>query len=115
MCYETLNRERHRDPEFDAAVKLAEFQGKTTNIKRVQQAGEKDWRAAAFLLERKYYREFARRNPESLSLQSVVGVVSRLFTRWLGKIPQEQHVGLLADLESTLDELRLAAGGNGDV
>lgn len=105
VVYETQHGERSRNPEFNAAVQRAELVGKAKCIKDTIK------KKPEFILERKYWREFARRNPESLSLVAVLGVVTRLFTRWLAKIPAEHHGALSDDLELALDELRLAAGG----
>ncbi len=99
----------HRDADFSKSVREAEADCKRSCIKAVKK------RKPEFLLERKWWREFARRNPEALPLQVALSVIAKLFTRWLAKLPAEHHAALLADIELASDELRIAAGGGGDV
>jgi hypothetical protein len=46
-------------PEFSEAVLRAEKQCKQRNIVRIQNASKKDWRAAAWWMERKHPEEYA--------------------------------------------------------
>lgn len=53
--------------DFCNAVKRAEEQFKAHNIDLIQQAANKQWQAAAWLLERKYPEEFGRREKIEVS------------------------------------------------
>jgi hypothetical protein len=48
----TLWRWRQRDPELDKAVLAARAAFLTRQVERIDEAAEKDWKAAAWLLER---------------------------------------------------------------
>ena len=45
-------------PEFSESVKKAEIAFKKTHIRNIAKASEKQWQASAWLLERKFKREF---------------------------------------------------------
>jgi hypothetical protein len=106
ITYRTLARTCQNDPDFAALCTKAEIEGKAKCIKAVM---AKDPR---FILERKWWREYGRRNADSLSLQLVVTIVTRLFTNLLADIPPEFHEGMGKRIESALDDLRLASGGS---
>lgn len=55
----TLRRLRIADPEFAKAIETEEATGKLILIERV--TGSSAWQAAAWMLERKYGREYGRR------------------------------------------------------
>lgn len=49
-------------PDFAEALEKAELECKNRNIKIIQKAAITTWQAAAWWLERRYYKEFALRN-----------------------------------------------------
>jgi hypothetical protein len=59
ICRRTLFNARKNDPEFCRRVLRAAAAGKIRLLRRISSAT--DWRAAAWLLERKYGREYGRR------------------------------------------------------
>ena len=56
-------KEKH--PEFAESIKAADILCKAENIKKIQLASDKDWKASAWWLERKYKKEFAQRMEET--------------------------------------------------
>lgn len=59
---DTIGDERNRDPDFAARVIQAIAEGKSVLIERIHAASKEDWRAAAFMLERRFGREWGRRD-----------------------------------------------------
>ena len=53
---------------FRAAVLKAEQDAEARELKRVLLAGEKDWKASAWFLERKFPERWGRRDPQRLEL-----------------------------------------------
>src|SRR5215472_2575367 len=51
---------RRQDPEFAARVDAASARGDMARIRKVEQHGDQDWRAPAWLLERRRPLEFGR-------------------------------------------------------
>ena len=58
----TLRRWRHDDPDVDQAVKTAKAVMVARNIERIQQAAGTDWKASAWLLERRAPEQFGKRS-----------------------------------------------------
>lgn len=58
--------------DFSRQASRARIEGKAALIKKIEEAADNDWKAAAWLLERKYPSEFARpavRAPKSNTAQ----------------------------------------------
>lgn len=107
IAHQTLRNEEERDPEFAGQVAAAEIVGKAGRLSRLYKAGNDDWRADAWFLERKYHEEFGRRSPEQLSLAAVLAIVSPVFAEMLSHIPEE-HRSLVADrVELMVEKLQL--------
>ena len=62
---ETYYSWKKTKPEFSESVKKAELELKKKTVKGVLNAGDKDWRANAWWLERKYTDEFYLNKNES--------------------------------------------------
>jgi len=58
----TLWREAKRDQHFASQICKAEMDCKMHYIKNIMKASEKDWRAGAWFLERRYWQEYGRRS-----------------------------------------------------
>lgn len=63
-------------PEFSEALSAAEAQCKASCIKRVLEAGERDWRASAWILERRHKREYAKMDISQQEIKQTVDIVS---------------------------------------
>jgi hypothetical protein len=55
------NGESSKHHEFLLRVEEAKHSAKIRNVAIIQQAASRDWKAAAWLLERRHHEEFARR------------------------------------------------------
>jgi len=69
ISYETFNEWRKNHPEFSEAVLKANAEAKRLHLKRVNQAGKRDWRASAWMLERRW--------PEDYALKSALDLTSK--------------------------------------
>jgi len=91
VTYNTLLNEVKRDNTFNEQVAAAESDCKLTLILRVNKASADDWRAASWLLERKWWKEYAKRNPETISADQLATAFSRLVAVLLTELPTEYH------------------------
>lgn len=103
--YSTLNREMHRDAEFSDAVKKAEIDGKIALIRLVRKGAKADPKWAAWMLERKYYDEYAKRNPDAITAAQLSLAVNRFITAVLEVVPDEFHPKLKSEVERMLENL----------
>lgn len=104
--YQTLSHEVKRDPDFLAAVLQAEADGKLTLILRINKASTSDWKAAAWLLERKYWQEWSKRNPDAISPDQLASAFSRLVALLLTELPPEFHERVQRRVEEIITSLR---------
>lgn len=56
----TLIRWRHADADFASDCARAELAGSLELLKKIKAAASADWRAAAWILERRYPRDYGR-------------------------------------------------------
>jgi hypothetical protein len=94
-----------RDPTFKAEVKYAVERGKLEALAKI--ARSKDWRAAAWYLERVHYEEFAKKQPDVVTKDqlnsTIAAVVALLFS---GNVPRNE-LEALAKIQGqlTVDEV----------
>ena len=76
----TINRTAGRDPEFAERLRRAEHQQEMALLKQLQQAATKEqyWRAAAWILERRFPERYGKHDPQSLTLDQVKEVLKEL-------------------------------------
>jgi transposase len=67
MGYSTLNEWEHDEPEFADAVKAAESDSQQELLKKIWTASDQQWQAAAWMLERRWPQDFARRQALEMS------------------------------------------------
>lgn len=59
--YSTFFRWKAQNPDLSSRVKKAESDGKQWHIQNIRKHAEKDWKASAWFLERKFPREYGKR------------------------------------------------------
>ncbi len=76
----TIAREVLRDAEFRARVLQAESSHEMQHLKSINEAAHdvKNWRAAVWMLERRYPQRYAARKPGTLSVDQVLELLDRL-------------------------------------
>lgn len=60
LNYKNLYNYWHRFPDFDEEMRQAEAKGKIHHLNKL--AKSEDWRASAFMLERKWWQEFGKKD-----------------------------------------------------
>lgn len=93
-----LKNELRRDPEFAAEVHKAEVQQEIVLLKRVHDVSKEPayWRAAAWLLERKYPDRYAKRAPRTMTpeqVATVLGQFAEILTRGIHNAQDRNKVG----------------------
>jgi hypothetical protein len=76
----TIQAAALRDPDFAESLRRAEQQAQIAPLRRILEAAQdpKQWRAAAWLLERKNPEEFAARRPNVVPLEKLGALVADL-------------------------------------
>jgi hypothetical protein len=101
----TLRAEMRRDPEFANQVIQAELRNESSFLRVIQEAGKdpKQWRAAAWALERLYPERYARRPGNTLTAEQVhqlMSEVTEIVASELAKTDRQRVSARLADLET---------------
>jgi hypothetical protein len=76
----TIRRTALRDPPFAEALMRAEAQSEITCLTSVRKAGKKEqyWRAAAWVLERRYPEAYALRKPGTVTVEQLIDVLKQV-------------------------------------
>ena len=85
----TISRRIARDPNFARRMMDAETLCQTRPMQAMHLALEKNWRAAAWLLERLQPEQFAKRAPKTYTLVQVREVVDRILEEVLPRVADE--------------------------
>ncbi|MHB1033661.1 MAG: hypothetical protein ACYC35_26565 [Pirellulales bacterium] len=67
-----------RDEAFAARMRTAEFNSEAIPLKAIMNAGNKSWRAAAWLLERLYPEQYARRSAYSVTREETSTLLAQI-------------------------------------
>jgi len=71
-------------------------------LRHIGRAGGNDWRASAWLLERRYWSEFARRGPEAVAPDQLTRVLEHVVEQLLAVVPREHHAAMQGILQQNL-------------
>jgi hypothetical protein len=85
----TIRSRAVRDPEFAEQLRKSELSAEITFLKSIQAAvGDvKQWRAAAWALERLFPERYARRAPDSITIEQMTEIIKALAGIIVGEIP----------------------------
>ena len=75
----TIRRELQRNPDFRQRYREAQVAARVGPLRALRSAAQTHWRAAAWLLERNYPQEFARRGAYSFTSADFKDHISRIF------------------------------------
>ena len=101
----TIRAEMRRDPEFANQVTQAELRNESSFLKVIHKAGKdpKQWRAAAWALERLYPERYARRKGNTLTEEQVQQLIAEMAEIVASELPakyRQRVFARLADLQS---------------
>jgi hypothetical protein len=101
----TIRAEMRRDAEFANQVTQAELRNESSFLKVIHQAGKdpKQWRAAAWALERLYPERYARRKGNTLTEEQVSQLIAEMAEIVASELPQryrQRVFARLADLQT---------------
>lgn len=102
VTYNTLLAETKRDSKFQELIVQAESEGKLALILRVNKASSDDWKAAAWMLERKWWKDWSKRNPDTISADQLATAFSRLVAVLLTELPAEFHERVRSRVEEII-------------
>lgn len=94
-------------PDVAEALKKAEAQCEAALAANITQAAKADWRAAAFLLERKFWKRWSRRSPDQITPAQFAIGMNQIAAAVMPFVPAEKHVELLAVFQSILNDPNL--------
>lgn len=75
-----------QDPEFALRMRNAEARLEVLQLRNIEQAGEKNWRASAWLLERMYPDRYGTKKPRVLTAEQAAALWERLTQIVLGEV-----------------------------
>jgi hypothetical protein len=89
----TIRSRAVRDPEFAEQLRKAELSAELTLLKSIQTAASdvKQWRAAAWALERLFPERYARRLPESITIEQMTEIIKALAGIIVGEVPVKRY------------------------
>lgn len=103
----TIRATARRIPEFAEQLRKTELGPEITFLKAIQAAAGdvKQWRAAAWALERLFPERYAKRPPESITLEQLTELMKTLAEIIAGEVPVKRYrQRLLARLAELLAE-----------
>lgn len=104
----TIGNTARRDGEFGRQLRRAERQAEIAFMKSIGQAALKPqyWRAAAWALERLNPHDFARRNPQVVTLDQVARLLAQFAELVVAEVPSASRQRVLARLRRFIRNLR---------
>ncbi len=89
----TIQNTAHRDAEFARDLRQAEYQSEIGYLKNIQQAAkqEQHWRAAAWALERRNPKDYARRGPDVITVDQIKQLLAQLAEIVVQEVPVPRY------------------------
>lgn len=106
----TITRTMARNAEFAERLIRAEQTAEITLLRRVHAAAQldKNWQAAAWVLERHNPDDFTRRPPRTLAETDVIALFGRFVELLRGEISQEDYRKTIETLDSLMHDFQTA-------
>ena len=81
------------NPRFAEKLRKADFRAEITLLSNIQLAAKdvKQWRAAAWALERLFPERYARRRPETITRQQLAEIIRQLGTIVVEQVPVKRY------------------------
>lgn len=97
----TITNTAEREPEFREALERAESRHEVLNLTSLQAAAREGryWRAAAWILERRYPHRYAQRKDGWLSSEQVAQLLAQLADVVMAEVPQKYRKRVLERVE----------------
>lgn len=105
---DTIRNTAQRDPQFATALERAESKHEVKHLAFINEAAKegKNWRAAAWALERKYPGRYGPRRPDFFTIEQMTHVLHQFADVILEEVPdaqkREKIMARLADLTAGL-------------
>ena len=89
----TIPRTAEREPKFAMQIDRAENQQEVTYLRRIQEAAQNAqyWRAAAWMLERKFPNVYGRRGPDVITVDQVRDLLVQFAEIIVEEIPAAKY------------------------
>jgi hypothetical protein len=102
--FKTFSALYERSPKFRREVDQAEakFYGGLISVIVKAAKQEKEWRAAAWILERRFYQEFGKRDPEAVNAEQLASVITRVVGVLVPEIPEDRQANAVSRIEEIL-------------
>jgi hypothetical protein len=103
----TIARTAERDPAFAKQLQDAESGVDLGALKRIQEASaeNKNWRAAAWVLERRHPEEFGRKTPHTFTGDQVVALLAQIFNFTLPTVRKDKVNGFMREFNEALRDV----------
>jgi hypothetical protein len=92
-CVATIRRTAEREATFGEQLRKAELSAEITFLKSIHAAASdvKQWRAAAWALERLFPERYARRLPDSITVEQMTEIIKALGAIIVGEVPVKRY------------------------
>lgn len=84
----TFQEWRQKDPRLSASLKKAEAEFERTHIQNITTHAAKDWKASAWMLERKYPQRYAKREAPEVKVRQSVEVSQPVAAITVGELQE---------------------------
>lgn len=102
----SVRRAAQSDEQFAQAYGRAKIEAEKKCLNAIMRAIHTDWRSAAWLLERTQYRDYGKRDPDSITPAQLAHVIERLVGVIATKVPPEHINSVLEGINEVRNAFR---------